>query len=77
MFNEKWRTRYNSVERYRFRIVAANGRIVAVGAACESKAAAKRAIMLVRLHAGALLVGLTDITGWLWAGGLDAPHWDM
>jgi hypothetical protein len=42
----------DSVGRYRFRIVAANGHIVAVGAACESKAAAKRAIMLVRRHAG-------------------------
>jgi uncharacterized protein YegP (UPF0339 family) len=42
----------DAVGRYRFRIVAANGHIVAVGAACESKAAAKRAVKLVRLHAG-------------------------
>ena len=38
--------------RCRFRIIAANGAIVAVGAACESKAAAKHAVTLVQLHAG-------------------------
>lgn len=42
----------DSVGRYRFRIIAANGAIVAVGAAYESKAAARRAITLIQLHAG-------------------------
>jgi PAS domain S-box-containing protein len=33
--------------------------------------------LLMRAEDPILLVGLTDVTEWLWTAGPDAPHWDM